>query len=169
MKLIKNWGIFLFLLVSTVSIAQPQPQRKEKIKALKIGFITEQLQLTAKESEKFWPIYNKFEADRKALGKRAPRSKVDSMNDQELAKLLDDLLNRQEQQLQLKRQLIQDLKGVLPLRKIVKLEFVEKMFKRELLQRLREGRRGKDKGRAGRNRRPPMSPPPPPSPMSDDY
>ena len=34
---------------------------EEKIKALKIAFITEELNLTSNEAEKFWPVYNKYD------------------------------------------------------------------------------------------------------------
>ena len=35
-----------------------QKHDKEKIKALKVAHITEQLDLTAKEAQAFWPVYN---------------------------------------------------------------------------------------------------------------
>ena len=36
-------------------------ENRNKIKTLKIAYITEQLSLTEKEAEKFWPIYNVYE------------------------------------------------------------------------------------------------------------
>ena len=34
---------------------------KERIKAQKVAFITERLDLSSKEAQQFWPIYNAFE------------------------------------------------------------------------------------------------------------
>jgi len=147
MKILKHLGVFLLLLATAVAFGQPNDKKKEKIKALKIGFITEHLQLTPEESEKFWPIYNAFEAGRHSLGNKPSKHQVDKMNDQELNQLLQEHLNRQEQMLVLKRKLIQDLRPVLPLRKIVKLEFVEKRFRRELLHRLRNKKAKKAGGK----------------------
>ena len=44
-------------------IAQPEGRKgmKDKIRTLKIEFITEKLDLSSVEAEKFWPIYNVFD------------------------------------------------------------------------------------------------------------
>ncbi len=54
-KYIATLGLLLFLTVA--SFAQDRPDR-EKIKALKVAFITERLDLSSKEAQLFWPIYN---------------------------------------------------------------------------------------------------------------
>ena len=154
MKLLKHLAIFFLLLATTVTFAQPGP-KKERLKALKIGFFTEHLELTSAESERFWPIYNKFEADTKAIRKNKPKkSEIEGMNDAQLEQLLTDFFKHQDQEVNLKRQLAQDLKGQLPIRKIVKLQFVERQFKRELLHKIRnkQHRKGKKGNRPG----PPM-------------
>ena len=55
----KNKFIFpiLFLLMASISFAQGFRDKKEKVKALKVAYITEQLDLTTEEAQKFWPIY----------------------------------------------------------------------------------------------------------------
>ena len=58
--------ILLFVSIST--FAQLEKEKgytkkiSEKLKALKVAHITEQLDLTKKEAENFWPIYNAHEA-----------------------------------------------------------------------------------------------------------
>ena len=43
---------------------------RDRIKAEKIAFITDAVGLTSAEAEKFWPVYNKFEAEKdEAFGK----------------------------------------------------------------------------------------------------
>ena len=37
--------------------------RYEKIQSLKIAFITQKLELTADEAQKFWPVYNRYETE----------------------------------------------------------------------------------------------------------
>ncbi|MEB8347550.1 hypothetical protein OO010_15985, partial [Flavobacteriaceae bacterium KMM 6898] len=58
--------LVLLLLITVVSFAQDRPDR-EKIKALKVAFITERLDLSSKEAQLFWPIYNEHEANMDAL------------------------------------------------------------------------------------------------------
>ena len=41
--------------------------RSDRIEALKIAFITKQLQLSSQEAEKFWPVYNGYEAEMKSM------------------------------------------------------------------------------------------------------
>ena len=40
---------------------------KEKIRAYKVAFLTEKLNLSAKEAQKFWPLYNEFDQQRRFL------------------------------------------------------------------------------------------------------
>jgi hypothetical protein len=42
-------------------------RRAEKIQALKIAFITQKLDLSIDEAQKFWPVYNHYESDMKQL------------------------------------------------------------------------------------------------------
>ena len=44
-------------------MAQPPKRKgmKDKIRTLKVEFITEKLNLSSVEAEKFWPIYNVFD------------------------------------------------------------------------------------------------------------
>lgn len=42
-------------------VFQVRAQNGEKIKALKIAFITQRLQLTPEEAQKFWPIYDQYD------------------------------------------------------------------------------------------------------------
>ena len=53
-----------FLLIICILITgmlQAKAQDGEKIKALKIAFITQRLQLTPEQAQKFWPIYNQYD------------------------------------------------------------------------------------------------------------
>jgi hypothetical protein len=63
--------ILLFLLVVCSlqnAIAHGPPPggpggRKEELEALRIAFISKQLELTPAEAEKFWPVYNSYQGD----------------------------------------------------------------------------------------------------------
>ena len=58
-KLITFICIIIFC---TLSIsAQEKKESRDKIKALKISYLTEQLNLTTREAQNFWPIYNDHE------------------------------------------------------------------------------------------------------------
>ena len=57
MKYIQFILLSIFLSFAINASSQPHEKMKE-IKALKIGFITESLELTQDEAAEFWPVYN---------------------------------------------------------------------------------------------------------------
>lgn len=61
--------IFFFGSFSVI-IAQKTESKEnkhEKIQALKIAFITQKLELTTDEAQKFWPLFNRYEIDLKQV------------------------------------------------------------------------------------------------------
>jgi hypothetical protein len=60
--------IFTLLLVLSISLVgfgqeQPDPKAEEKIQAMEVGYISQKLNLTTEEAQKFWPIYNDYKRD----------------------------------------------------------------------------------------------------------
>ena len=47
--------------IISFSILSFSQGNRDKIKTLKIAFITEKLDLSEQEAQKFWPIYNKYD------------------------------------------------------------------------------------------------------------
>jgi len=141
------WSLF-FLMVSFAQAQQDHRSKEERIKAVKIAFITEELQLTAEESQRFWPVYNEMQNELKAIkkeGKSNGRPNLEVMSDQELSDWLDKQLILEENKFAVKRKYIQKFKTVISVRKVVKLIGVEKRFKKELLRRMRERRARRNK------------------------
>ena len=52
-----------------VEDGQVNQKKEEKIKALYIAYISQQLSLTPTEAEKFWPAHAQYEADLRAINK----------------------------------------------------------------------------------------------------
>lgn len=62
----KQAVLILVLFLGSFSFVKAQEQheqRAEKIQALKIAFITQKLELTTEEAQRFWPVYNRYEAE----------------------------------------------------------------------------------------------------------
>ncbi|QAA83040.1 sensor of ECF-type sigma factor [Aequorivita sp. H23M31] len=141
--------IILFLLVTAG--AYSQGGKYEKIKALKTAFITEQLSLTPTEAEKFWPVYNKFEFQAYELRNNKHKEiyehmeeGLDNLTEEDANKIMDNYLSTETSILKLKEQRINALRKIISAKKIIKLHETEEKFKRELLNRYRQGK-GKDK------------------------
>ena len=134
--------IILTLCFTTALVAQG---RHEKIKALKVAHITEQLNLTTKEAEEFWPIYNASEEKMYALRKmerneimKKVKDNFESLTDAEASALVEKSITIKEKELKAYRELVTNLKGVLPPKKIILLRKAEEDFKRQLLERFRK-------------------------------
>ena len=140
-----NKLIFILFLISISSFAQSiLAEKKEKINALKIGFITNELTLTTEEATKFWPIYNAY--DDKQFEIRHQKMKVfksrmdadlEKMSEKEAATFLAQMENTEDELYQLRKKFVANLKGVLPSVKIIKLKKAEDDFNRKLLQQYR--------------------------------
>jgi hypothetical protein len=46
---------------------QVSEQKQQNIEALKVAFISKELELTPSEAEKFWPVYNQYSKELKGL------------------------------------------------------------------------------------------------------
>jgi Skp family chaperone for outer membrane proteins len=71
----KKIVLILTLLLSSFSFAFAQEEdltRQEKIQALYVAYVTQQLQLTPDEAQKFWPLHTQFEADLKNIKRDLP-------------------------------------------------------------------------------------------------
>lgn len=137
------YGVLLFILLINTMQAQEHRSKEERIQALKVAFITEELALTPKQSQGFWPLYNELQEKLKALKKSHNRRlDVDSMSDKELEVWLENHIKIEEQKLALHRTYAERFKEVITIRQLVKLTQSEHRFRRELLRRTKERREG---------------------------
>lgn len=148
---IKSLILIILTLTSTLSFAQNgrlMKQKKEQLKSLKVAFITSELDLTADESAKFWPLYNAFDEKQSEIRRTKMKSYLDRMDsenfdtvsEKEAATLLAQMESSEEEMYQLRKKFIGSLKSVLPAVKILKLKKAEEDFNRKLLQQYRNKR-----------------------------
>lgn len=139
----------LLFLISTFTFSQDFKEKKEKIKALKVAFLTEKLELTTDEAQKFWPIYNTFDEKQFELRHNKKRAYAGKLNDENIAKLTEneakaliaEMEATENEMYTLKKKFISDLQKVLPAKKIILLRKSEDEFNRKLLKQFREKRK----------------------------
>jgi hypothetical protein len=141
---------FLLLFVSTVSFSQGFRGKKEKVKALKVAYITDELNLTTEEAQRFWQIYNAFDDKQaelrhekmKAILDRFEPGSVEKLSEKEASSLLIQMKLIEENLFALRKKFIKELQAVLPAKKIIRLKKAEDDFNRQLLRQMRDNRRG---------------------------
>jgi poly(A) polymerase Pap1 len=138
--------IYLVAIIATISL-NAMAQKGERLEAMKIGFITERLNLSSDEAKVFWPVYNKFTDDFKKL-RQSSKGKISdemadmpTMTDVEAEKVLNDMVNFKIQEADLLKKYASEFKKVLPVKKVVLLFKAENDFKRELLKKLSQRNR----------------------------
>ncbi|MCB0462853.1 MAG: hypothetical protein R2816_11815 [Flavobacteriaceae bacterium] len=143
----------LLFMFGCLSIMAQQNDRLERIRAFKVAFITEKLDLTTKEAQGFWPIYNKYsedsdkirQAQREEYRQNVKRGeKLDDLADEVSEKFVASFLSAEEQQLQLKKKLVKDLKPIISSKKVWRLIRAEDEFKQKMIEEYKK-RREKNK------------------------
>src|SRR5262245_28037750 len=132
----KKYLTIAFVLITAVAFAQgpppppdgpgPTPQQMEKIKTMKIGFLTERLNLSSEEAKTFWPVYNKYQDELETLRKnhREDVEKLrsgDELSDKELEKLVDGELAFRQQEIDIMKKYNPEFKKILSIKKVAKL------------------------------------------------
>ncbi len=82
MKTISTF-IFPLLMMCGTLVAQPPKQGQPNIEALKIAFLTRQLELSPDEAKKFWPIHDAYQAEIEKFLKESREKKTDELEIEE--------------------------------------------------------------------------------------
>lgn len=135
----------LILLVSFSGFAQRGGEIQERIKAQKIAFITEKLELTSEEAQQFWPIYNEFEAKVEKIKSENLRPlkkemRQDNVSDKRANEILEKLIKAETEMHNARLELVEDLKTVISAKKIIMLKVAEDQFNQKLLDKLKDFR-----------------------------
>ncbi len=146
MKNIMTVAILLAVIFAANAQAPQQPLREpggkgEKIEALRIAFISQQLNLTPPEAQKFWPVYNQFNGDMKTLRQNF---KMDA-NGQLTA---DQQLDFEQKKLDLKKKYKSQYEAAIGKDKVNQLYNLEKQF-HDKLKEMRDQRQQNGNGQHG--------------------
>ncbi len=136
-------GILIFTCCLQMSVFAQRGERIEQVEAMKIAFITNAINLTPEQAQQFWPLYNAFQEENRAIRKeeRQMRRAAD-LNESEAEALLIQYFRNQEDKLNLERTYVTKFRNVISAKQVLLLKKAEQEFKRKLLQRVGE-RRGR--------------------------
>ena len=133
----------IFLSVMAISafaqdedLPQPQDQKvRDKIEAARIAYITDQLQLTPGEAEKFWPVYREFAEKRRGIRQqmREARTANPAQTDQEA---VDQQFKMKQQELDLEKDYSGRLLKVISAQKLRSLPQAERKFRQMILDQI---------------------------------
>lgn len=100
---------------------QPSDQsQQEKIQALYVAYITQQLALTPEEAQKFWPVHAQFTGEMKGIGQDLPQ------------------LKKEEAALNIKKKYQDNFNKILGVNRCERFFRMDGEFKRRLLDRIKQ-------------------------------
>jgi len=135
----KSYISTIAIVLFFISFSKNSFSQNEKVESLRVAFITEQLQLTPEESQKFWPVYNQYRGELKSLH-QAYRLDVASEDDSQLA---DKKFEFEQKKLDLMKKYRPQIEQVVGARKFGLLISAEDKFKQELLKRIQDSKGSK--------------------------
>ena len=141
--------LFISLFFSLTINSQDRKQGRNKIKALKLAYISGQLELTTREAQKFWPIYNGYQKEqynlratyRDVLKKAIQKSKSVNNLSEEVSKSIINLkVNHYKKEYEIQKNFIKNIEGIISYKKILKLQIAEREFGRKLMKKYKRER-----------------------------
>lgn len=132
--------IVLFISVTSSSFAQKPNKNAKQIEAIKFGYLSGRLNLTAEESQAFWPLYKQYQTEINALLKQKRQARLDNNSSPE--KAVDDDFYFESKLLELKKEYRKSFGKVLSSEKLKKLYQAERSFREELIKQLKNRPRG---------------------------
>jgi len=118
----------------------------EKIQAQKVAFLTNRMGLTAEEAQRFWPVYNEYDALRnQILEQRRSTSYYYTQNAAKLSEketdaIIQKYISLQKQETDLLEKYNARFRQILPASKVMKLYVAEVEFRNFLLRQIRENK-----------------------------
>tara|TARA_B110000196_G_scaffold302258_1_gene297081 strand:- start:166 stop:627 length:462 start_codon:yes stop_codon:yes gene_type:complete len=145
MKKLKT--LFIIMLCPLFIFSQNiSEEKRKKIESQKIAFITKALDLSSEEAQVFWPVYNNFSDEMKIIKKKRrevfskARKNRSSLTEKEIGNIIDERLKMEQKTLDLKVKYNKEFQKVISNKKIAALYHAEEEFKKELLNRIKEGK-----------------------------
>ena len=146
--------LFTFVFLSSLLNAQDRHKqdRHEKIRAYKVAHITDKLNFSSEEAEKFWPIYNDYNdqmmklhrEERYKIKKRIDElGGIDKLTEDQAKEILGRIKAVEKKRNELESSFFNKVSKFLSYRKILKLEVAEHEFNRKLLRKLRGSKKFK--------------------------
>jgi hypothetical protein len=144
-----NLAVGILLLVLTLPLlSYSQPQGRfdyDKFKAEKVAYLTDAINLTPKEAEVFWPVYNEFEkkkwelsTERRELDESL-KSGIKEMSNKEYIELSRRIVKLHADDSKLTEEYNEKFIKILPPKKVLMLYLAELNFRDHLLRKYRGG------------------------------
>ena len=131
--------LLLFCVIGLGSSSALAQDRNENVEAAKIAYITDKVELTADQAQRFWPLYNEYEAKRRDLMRNyrsGYRRNLDEMSEQEAKARIEEMFDTKEKELALEKEYASRYQRIISTKQLIMLYRAERDFTKLLLKKL---------------------------------
>lgn len=131
-------------MVSNLALSQSgkkdRSKNYERLKAKKIAYITDELELSPAESEKFWPVYNQFRDDIESLrtDRQSAIEKQNNITEAEALVIINNSIQLDKKEIEIKEKYNAKFIDIISAKRLIKLQSVDRRFKRQMLMGIKD-------------------------------
>lgn len=118
---------------------------RAKLEAARIAMITERLNLTPEQAEKFWPLYNQFAQERRAMQQEALKARqgldMNNLTEEQSQRLVKAQMKYKQDKVNLENKYATMMNQVISAKQMVALRKAEDDFRAMILRRLEQRKR----------------------------
>src|SRR5690606_19625766 len=126
--------MFFFALPVLAQKVEKSSYDKEKLESAKVAFITQRLDLTPEQAEKFWPAYNQHSKEKRSLMRQIDKlvENGEGMTNEQAQQAIAKRLELQQQILDLEKIFLKNIVKIISPVQAIKLDDVNKDFARHI-------------------------------------
>ena len=147
----KNILITITIALTSIQLWGQSQEVLDKIESAKIALITQRLDLTPEQAEKFWPIYREYSNKQREINREFQNLRrnynPNSASEEESKKMVETGQKIKENLLNLDREYADRMLQVINNRQLLSLRKAENDFREELMRRLRRQRQMRNQQR----------------------
>lgn len=146
----KYWitGFLLFAASAVTYAQQNNREGMQQIRAAKITWITNRLNLSPDQSKDFWPLFNEYENKKREIRHRIRRLNGETNNlatsEDAVRKNLKEILDLRQQEVDIEKEYQSKFLKVIDVRQLSELYKADQRFTQMLLERLKDKPKDKE-------------------------
>ena len=128
------------LFIQNIQAQDDYPRGKEKIRAAKVGLITNRLNLSEKQAKTFWIVYEEFDKKRSEIRKNIRQMTAESRNitasDDKILSDLKEVLSLKQKEVDVEKEYMPKFLKIISIRQLSELFKTEQLFNQMLVKKL---------------------------------
>ena len=141
--------VLSFAFSTSLKAQDNYPRGKEKIRAAKVGLITNRLNLSEEQAKIFWVVYDEFDKKRSEIRKNIRQMTAESRNittsDDKILSDLKEVLSLKQKEVDLEKEYLSKFLKTINVRQLSELFKTEQLFNQMLVKKLNRAEGKMDK------------------------